>query len=981
MDQGQHNQHHAAQATSEEDNNLQKTNHSKSKDVDDVVLPNSQHSREDTDRRAKGQACRSRRRTAASTPGAHPSCSSSRGSIVYEKEESRERRRTRRSKRLARSIDDDFEPSSPGAYSFTSNDRHHHRSKRKDAESTSRDSSSSRSSTRRSPRGSSSRHRNVYGPMSPGAQNRRPSSRKSRLARSKRETLAGKPGAKMAGPNDQRSKRGFSNNAHTSMVAALTSSAPEVTHESVNAEEIVRAVLVDEEQVQLEAEERMKKQLTERQQQLLQSNGDNVIVASSLDVVEEKPYSSRRHFGSFLACCCCVLIIGLAVGVYFGLQSSSETRISIKDTATEDNDGNRTTTLVPTDIVDSFPPSSSPTQEVCAFDPPTPDQCNRIANGTEVKNQDDMGNRSFKVRLDVVIDENYDLAVVALDLQKVLQSFLIPDLAGCGGRNSTTARRRTRGISLGQHRQLDVCPHIVANGVSNVQIPENDDKECDEGIPNCIRASATLDLYLNGPERIDELIEMLTVTLDNGKLSDSWILPPALKEIIHTSVESGDITPAPSRVPTNLPSASPTIQLSQLPSEVPPTTSRPTFLLNTKSTPPPTPGPTPSPTAPPNPDPTPPPTKLPTLEPSPPPTTNPTPPPTRRPTPSPTAPPNPDPTPPPTQQPTKSPTPPPTPEPTPSPTRYPTSDPKPTRTPTTPPTPRPTPSPASPPNPNPTPPPTRQPTKDPTPPPTPDPTPPPTRKVRRETQLLHRLQPTSDPTPPPSPEPSPLPTRRPTRDPTPQPTPLPTPLPTPIPTRNPTPPPSPNPTKPPTQQPVGEESCGPGNGVCECGDRPYCDLRTDTCVSETGFHGSTPYDCPVRVKCISGSDGRKYSEIRSRQDAGECLTVERDEMEFDDCDGDNPLQFWSYDPDTKELRNMEGDDSCMSIHNRNDKLTIGSCEGQNLPWTYNTRTATILPLFGATNRCITEHHHDIKVVECDDDDEDQLMNFAFDECR
>eukprot|EP00980_Cylindrotheca_fusiformis_P002577 scaffold609_cov130-Cylindrotheca_fusiformis.AAC.13 len=935
-------------------------------------------------------------------------------------------------KRRARSSDDN-EPSLPGAhYSSTSSSRgrHHYRSKRKDADGNSRGSNNSAgtSSTKRSSRVPRSKRRDTNAPMSPGAHHRS-SGRDSRLARSKRE---GKPGAKMAGPDDHRSKEGHHKYNHNKKTTGVAAAAAPAAGASVNGEEItVNAVAVDEEQEKHEAEERLKAQLLERQLELTQPQDDSILVAT-LPVLEEKKEddgsSRKRRLVAFLTCCCCVLILAIALGIIFGLRSSSETTSTSRDTVTDDNDGNRTT--VPTGSLDSFPPSSSPTEKVCLFDPPTPNQCHRIANGTEVEGQEDMLVRNFQVGLDIGIDDDFDVDVVALDLQKVIQSYFIPDLAGCE-RNSTT--ESSRSVVCGQqHRETDACPFAVANGVSTVLVSGDTGSECDEGIPNCIRAIAVLDLYLKGSQRIFELIEMLTSILHQETLLECWNLTAGYESIVLTSVGSGDITPAPSSVPTGLPSASPTFQPSQLPSEVPPTTSRPTGYVSPTvpnkepTTPPPTPGPTPSPTAPPNLDPTPPPTKLPTLEPSPPPTTNPTPPPTPRPTPSPTAPPNPDPTPPPTKQPTRSPTPPPTPEPTPPPTRHPTSYPTPkqTKTPTTPPTPHPTPSPTSPPNPDPTPPPTRQPTKDPTPPPTPDPTPPPTRSPTRDptppptpdptppptrsptrdptppptpgptppptrnptppptpkpTPLPTR-KPTSDPTPQPSPEPSPLPTRRPTRDPTPQPTPVPTPLPTPIPTRNPTPPPSPKPTPPPTQQ-QKDYSCGPGNGVCECGDRRYCDPNLNMCVSQSSYDRSTPYDCPVRVKCVTGSDGRKYSEIRSRQDPEECLTVERDEMEFDDCDGDNPLQFWSYDPDTKELRNMEGDDSCMSINSRNDELTIGSCSGQNLPWTYNTRMATISPLFGAANRCMTEDHHDTEVDECDDEDEDQLMNFAFDECR
>jgi hypothetical protein len=314
---------------------------------------------------------------------------------------------------------------------------------------------------------------------------------------------------------------------------------------------------------------------------------------------------------------------------------------------------------------------------VITYDPPSPEECAAIANGTVVDGQEDATVQSFDIHIQVTLAYEADMAVLLTEMTQQIQETLLPLLVGCDDDAPTT--------------------NVIANGGVNAK--QNEAQSCSDGAAGpCHSVIVTMDLYLKGEESSETLKETISNVfagdhLINNLRSSSPVEQIDFIEVVQSepSTDEPTLGPSPSIVnanPTNPPNALqvdvPTPNPTRSPINYPipvetpaPTTRRPAtaptpapaIVPTPPPTSPPTPGPTKAPTLPPTPAPTKSPTKLPSSAPTSTPVISPTPPPTPAPTPDPTK----EPTPLPTPEPTPSPTPEPTPQPTPSPTAAPST--------------------------------------------------------------------------------------------------------------------------------------------------------------------------------------------------------------------------------------------------------------------------------------------------------------------
>ncbi|KAL3940464.1 MAG: hypothetical protein SGBAC_005004 [Bacillariaceae sp.] len=324
--------------------------------------------------------------------------------------------------------------------------------------------------------------------------------------------------------------------------------------------------------------------------------------------------------------------IGVAASIVFGGRSSpSLSAATVIPTASPARTA--PPKQLPTNLPTTSGPSSSPTRPLL-YDPPTPEDCLSMANGSKVTDRDELYQRNFTVALKVVVLNEAEVPVLESRLQSSLQEYLIPTLAGC-----PDFSRRIR------QRRLTSDRYGIGGGNVGIQCLEDGSCTGNRTSDVCLSCLMNLELLVK-----DESIRNLDII---GKISSSMLQDELVKSIgldhllglVSTlGVELDSPTDAPSPIPSKAPSALP----SNVPSDIP--SRKPTRIPVTDS---PTKFPTKSPTKLP--------TKRPTLSPTKSPTSTPTKFPTRQPTPNPT----PGPTSPPTQPPTRPPTQPPTPGPTP----------------------------------------------------------------------------------------------------------------------------------------------------------------------------------------------------------------------------------------------------------------------------------------------------------------------------
>jgi hypothetical protein len=230
----------------------------------------------------------------------------------------------------------------------------------------------------------------------------------------------------------------------------------------------------------------------------------------------------------------------LATGLVLGLGKSeqSSTKLIVA-------------TIAPTPVIITPAPSSSPTRYI-EFDPPSPEDCLKIANGEAVDGQEDRILRNFQVELDVVVESTNDIDSLLLgELTRQLQSVFATSLAGCDDVSRYLEKNHIR-------RRLQ-RKYVVANALVDADVAEG--QSCRSGaLGNCHRVVATLELYLKGAERIQKLLGLIIYAFDQDSLTTALGLGTHFISISLISIISTDPTEAPTEAPTAIPTRRPTFR-------------------------------------------------------------------------------------------------------------------------------------------------------------------------------------------------------------------------------------------------------------------------------------------------------------------------------------------------------------------------------------------------------------------------------------
>jgi hypothetical protein len=332
--------------------------------------------------------------------------------------------------------------------------------------------------------------------------------------------------------------------------------------------------------------------------------GDVVVAVATEEPAQELDNHDGQHKRPLLLYFGCCLLALAAIG---GVVAAA---VILVNDSSSSSPSNIPTSLMPSQNEATESPTatdtSSPTK-ASIYDPPTPEDCLAIANGTALDGQDEMIARSFNIDMDIALDVGFNLNDTLLgDLEKRLQTVLAPVLTGCSDGSSSN--------------------YVVGNAYIVVESKDDQPCEVDSEEP-CFHAVAVLLLYLQDEEKLLTLFGLISNVFGVHSLVDILGLSSPFKHVEITFVSSNDPTAAPSLSPSNAPTAS--VVPSRVPTEEPtlapvtdnPTTSPPTSFQSKSPTVNPTPGPTPEA----SPGPTQTPTKAPTASPvTIPPTPNPT---------------------------------------------------------------------------------------------------------------------------------------------------------------------------------------------------------------------------------------------------------------------------------------------------------------------------------------------------------------------
>lgn len=359
-----------------------------------------------------------------------------------------------------------------------------------------------------------------------------------------------------------------------------------------------------------------------------QQGDENAIVAvatshmDSTEKVDDDERKSKRR--GWIYCSILLLIILVAGGIVGGLLLSDNDNSDPQPTSIAE-DATGAVTTVPTTSSTASPTADKPTEE-SLYDPPTPEDCQAIANRSDLNGQDDIVVQSFDIDMDVSLldpggpSENMTEPLLR-ELEEKLHAYLIPALAGC---NQTTETDNNM-LRRKQRRILASTQYAIAN--AKVLAEFSNGVPCKADAPQqCFRVVVNLILYLKGN------VDLLTLYgLISDKVGDALLVPllqleePPFHHVEIVFVRSNDPTNVPSRSPTEMPTMSivpslePTMDPTKAPVLAPVTaepTSRPTENPSNFPTNCPSPQPTELHTATPTPGPTKAPTKLPTSNPT-----------------------------------------------------------------------------------------------------------------------------------------------------------------------------------------------------------------------------------------------------------------------------------------------------------------------------------------------------------------------------
>ncbi|KAL3942553.1 MAG: hypothetical protein SGBAC_003263 [Bacillariaceae sp.] len=165
------------------------------------------------------------------------------------------------------------------------------------------------------------------------------------------------------------------------------------------------------------------------------------------------------------------------------------------------------------------------------FDPPSPEDCESIANGTAVLNQADMFTHYVDMQIDLTLSSEDDSALLVAELMTQLQLILLPLLVGCNSYAKSG--------------------NIIGNGI----VDSNSTTTCISlQNPNCVGVFVTLKLNLREDDDGTVVVETISEILFEDDLSKTLELPPTVQTASLVLVNSKNVSDAPSDQPSPFPS-------------------------------------------------------------------------------------------------------------------------------------------------------------------------------------------------------------------------------------------------------------------------------------------------------------------------------------------------------------------------------------------------------------------------------------------
>jgi hypothetical protein len=168
------------------------------------------------------------------------------------------------------------------------------------------------------------------------------------------------------------------------------------------------------------------------------------------------------------------------------------------------------------------------------YDPPTAEDCTAIANGFQLKGQDDMIIEYLDVDTDVMLDSDVDLEPLLADFLEKIKQQLVPALAEC----PEDDRRGLRRIRL---LESSNPKYVIAN--THVQVESLPKASCAVGSSkNCHRVLVKLKLFLKGSEYVSTLMNVVYGVGLKSPLMQTLGLGSPYSQIDFVAINSGSPT-------------------------------------------------------------------------------------------------------------------------------------------------------------------------------------------------------------------------------------------------------------------------------------------------------------------------------------------------------------------------------------------------------------------------------------------------------
>jgi hypothetical protein len=200
-------------------------------------------------------------------------------------------------------------------------------------------------------------------------------------------------------------------------------------------------------------------------------------------------------------------------------------------------------------------PTTSPAN-ILLYNAPSEEQCELIASGLAIENEDEKIERTFEIKMDVQMNMIIDFNLVLLDFQQKLQEELAPALAGCS-RKEQNMRQRNQ--------------FVVAN--ANIKVDYLMDQDCNIKEETCNRVLIELSLTLNGEDKVLSLLSRITDVFGAESLMTVLDLPSPFEDVTVLGVLATYQTDSPTQTPTASSSLQPTFNPTSAPT-IKPTRSR-----------------------------------------------------------------------------------------------------------------------------------------------------------------------------------------------------------------------------------------------------------------------------------------------------------------------------------------------------------------------------------------------------------------------